>query len=213
MKHLLITRPEHDTATFYISKWSEEIIKEAETKGFKVFDLDKDKARRKNVESYLKSKEIPLLIFNGHGDENSIFGHNDEIIIAKGQNEEILKGKIVYTIACHAAKSLGKECIKKGTKCFIGYKEKFMFYYDANKSASPLKDRWAKPFFVSTNKIPISLIKGNTTKVSKKKAIEEFKRWIIRLRKFKDLEVPFVLKTLLWDMTFLTLLGDENAKV
>ena len=36
---LLITRPEHDVTTHYLSKWSEKIIKEAKNKGKSAIDL------------------------------------------------------------------------------------------------------------------------------------------------------------------------------
>ena len=39
-KSLLITRPDHDCTTNYLSKWSKEIIKEGEDKGITVIDLD-----------------------------------------------------------------------------------------------------------------------------------------------------------------------------
>ena len=43
---LLITRPEHDFTTRYLSKWSEEIIGEAEKKHIEVIDLNGEKAER-----------------------------------------------------------------------------------------------------------------------------------------------------------------------
>ena len=46
-KILLITRPEHDTGTRYLSRWSERIIDEAKNKGVRIIDLHKEQASRK----------------------------------------------------------------------------------------------------------------------------------------------------------------------
>ena len=46
-KLLLITRPEYDPGTHYLSRWSEEIINEANDKGVRVIDLHRQQAERK----------------------------------------------------------------------------------------------------------------------------------------------------------------------
>jgi len=48
-KTLLITRPEHDAGTRYLSKWSEKIIDIAKDKGINVIDLHREKAGRDRV--------------------------------------------------------------------------------------------------------------------------------------------------------------------
>jgi hypothetical protein len=46
MKKLLITLPEHDEATYYLSVWSEPIIKEAEKRGIQVLKLKRERANK-----------------------------------------------------------------------------------------------------------------------------------------------------------------------
>ena len=127
MKKILITLPDHDIVTYYISSWSKEIIKEAERRNILTLRLEGVKANRKNLMSFLKKHNPGFVILNGHGDENSIYGYNEEVLIKIG-DEEILRNKIIYTIACDAAKSLGKSIVKKGGRCFIGYDDKFAFF-------------------------------------------------------------------------------------
>ena len=210
---VLITRPEFDVPTFYLSKWSKYIIKECRSKGTELLDLSKSRSNREEVESMIESHQPNLLVFNGHGDENTIFGHKNKPIIDE-KNLGILKEKIVYTIACKAAKNLGKIAVKNGTKCFIGYSEKFTFIRNPEMVSRPLKDGYAKPFFMSTNKIPISLIKGNTAGESIDRAKNEFRKWMIRIRAEDQIpENDWILRALLWDISSLTLLGEKNYTI
>lgn len=57
----LITRPDHEPTTKYLSAWSEKVIKLAEDKGQKVIDLKSEKATRKEFEGRL-SKLNPSLV-------------------------------------------------------------------------------------------------------------------------------------------------------
>jgi hypothetical protein len=209
MRKLLITLPDHDDATFYISCWSKFIIEEGERKGVKILRLNREKSNRKTLFSFLKTHDPKFLILNGHGDEKAIYGYNDEKIVEKG-DEEIFKQKIVYTIACDAAKSLGESIVKKGGECFIGYREKFEFFIDEGKITNPLEDEKAASFFNATNKIPIGIIKGNSTVESVEKAKKEFRKEIIKWRLSKEPEAPFILFALVWDLNSLTHLGEET---
>ena len=125
-------------------------------------------------------------------------------------DEEVLKGKIIYTIACDAAKSLGKSIVEKGGKCFIGYNRKFVFCMDETKMTRPLEDEKAASFFNATNKIPIDMIKGNSSLDSVEKAKEKFRREIVKWRISKDLEAPFILRALIWDLHSLVHLGEKS---
>ena len=207
-----MTRPEYDTATFYLSNWSKHILRECERRRITVYDLKRKRATRNEVESVITSKNPTFLILNGHGGEKSIYGDENEPIIDLS-NVKLLNKKLIYTIACKAAKKLGRIAVKNDAKCFIGYEEDFVFIINLRKVSKPLKDEFARPFFVSTNKIPISLIKGNSAKESVKRAVNEFRKWIIRVRNYSTPEADWILRGLLWDITFLKLLGNEKAKI
>lgn len=213
MRKLLITRPDHDDATYYLYYWSEEIIRAAEERGFKVFDLAKSKANKENFISYMKSHNPKFVILNGHGSSNKIFGYKDEVLVEEKKDEDILNGKIVYTIACEAAKSLGWSAVGKGCLCFIGYKERFTFFIDERSLSRPTKDRIAESFFISTNRIPVSIVKGNDCGEAVERAREEFKKQIIRWRQSSEAEAPFIINALLTDLVSLTLIGNESEKL
>jgi len=89
-KKLLITRPEHDYGTKYLSAWSTKIIKEALAKGVNVIDLHGNKAKQKEFEGRIKKLDPSLIILNGHGDENTVAGFDNEHIIEKGKNAKYI---------------------------------------------------------------------------------------------------------------------------
>ncbi len=55
MSTLLLTRPEHDDTTYYLSCWCKEAISFAENKNIKVLDLNREKANKKEFESRINT--------------------------------------------------------------------------------------------------------------------------------------------------------------
>lgn len=124
-KTILITRPEHDITTKYLSKWSEKIIKEAKDKGYSVVDLKGDKATRNRFIGTLEKTSPKLVVLNGHGNDNLVSGHDNEPIL--NDSDKAIAGKILYTRACRSARKLGKNSISSGASAYLGYEEDFIF--------------------------------------------------------------------------------------
>ncbi len=213
MSKMLITRPNHDTSTTYLYKWSESLINVAEKNGISVSDFKATKAIRNEIEKFLK-KQIPLLVvFNGHGSEDSICGYKDEVLIKSGENEHLLKSKIIYAVSCNSAKVLGKITVDKGAKCFIGYDDVFVSLYDKNcSSGRELEDNIAKPFLDSSNQVVLSLLNGKKSREAYDKSQSTFRKWI---EYFSSSASPpgseHIVSWLIWDMFCQKLIGDENA--
>lgn len=207
---VLITRPEHDTATFYLSKWTEPLIKECKNKGLNYYDLKGKKANQKTFDSFAISKKPEFFILNGHGTENAVYGQNNEPLLS-AENIGVIGKNIVYSVACEAARKLGS-IIEKTNGIYIGYSQKFIFIVNQNSALRPLRDELAKPFFEATNRVPESIIKGNTVGKAVEKSRETYKKQIVRLRgKAKTFKEELVLKYLLWNLAFLTVKGSMNA--
>lgn len=133
----LITRPRHDPIVTYLFHWGEEIIKLAKNKNILFSDFRDEKANRLNVEQFLEVQNPRLVVFNGHGDAETICGHGDKPIIKKDDNEKLLESKIVYAIACDAARELGKSAVKNGCDAFVGYENIFGFAVDSTRIGTP----------------------------------------------------------------------------
>lgn len=213
-KKLLITRPEHDDTTHYISHWSKNATNVAESKGIKILDLPRERSNIKEVTSMISKQEPILIIFNGHGDEDKITGHKNEPLIIAGKNEHLLKGKIIYSISCKSAKILGPKSIDAGAKSFLGYEDDFIFVYDPKKIVRPLDDDTARLFLEPSNELIISLIKGNSAEEAHKRSKQFFQKSIVKaLSSEATSEETSMARYLWWDMKQQVCLGDPNSSI
>ena len=196
---LLITRPYYDEGTHYLFYWSGELVKEAQNRGLKYFDLQKDKANRKTVQSYLEKQSPDLIIFNGHGDAICVMGDDKKPIISVSDNIYLLKNKKIFVRACSAGKLLGPEAIRVGATGFIGYKEPFWFLYDEEKFQRPLEDDLAKPFFECSNQVGFSLIKGHAIKEANDSSMKLYTKKISEMLSSKSINT-YLIPFLMWNM-------------
>jgi hypothetical protein len=163
-KGIIITLPRHDDVTEYLAQFSKQIENLAIDKNIDLKKLDGKEATQKEFEKVINKLDYKMIVFNGHGNPVSIFGHRDETLIENGLNEFLLYERIVYARSCNSAAILGKECTKNTKEgCFIGYDKPFQFYVDIQWMSNPLKDNTARLFLEPSNLVPISMIKGNSS--------------------------------------------------
>ena len=210
MTEMLITRPEHDKTTHYLSNWSKEIINIAEGKNIKVFDLNREKAIITNVEVRLRKLSCNLTFFNGHGNFNIITGHNNEPIIIGGENENLLKSKIVYAISCKSAKELGPRSVKAGAVSYTGFDDDFIFVYEPENISRPLHDNTAKLFLEPSQLFMKSLIKGNSVREGMDKTKKLLADNFLKALNDNDRDSA---KYLWWDLKHFVSHGDVDAKL
>lgn len=151
-------------------------------------------------------------MLNGHGSSDSIAGQDDEILIKVGENEGLLKDKIVYALSCKTGQVLGPKSVTVGAISYIGYKEDFNFWRNATYSTRPLSDPRAKLFFDSSNQIGLSLLKGHTVKESYLRAKNAFLKNIQQLVVSNSPD-QFIIPDLIWDMVHLDYFGSDRASV
>ncbi len=209
----LITTPDHDDTTAYCSAWSKEVIDLAENKGFTVINLSNKKATKKELEKRLSKHKPEFIMFNGHGDDKSIGGYDDEILVTAGENEYLLKGRIVYALSCYSLYTLGKTADEKGVKAYIGYRFPFAFYLDPSYSTTPLKDKVAKYFFDASNRIPKTIIKGANVGEAVKRSHEKIDEAIDFWKVQDTPDAEWVLAALYTNKMGLGLEGNERATI
>lgn len=208
---LLITRPENDFTTRYLSKWSEKIIKEAKDKGINVIDLWRGKANRNRVISTLEKRDPRLVFLNGHGSDKFVTGHDNKIILQEGDKKAV-SSKIIFARSCKSAKTLGQNAIAEGATTYLGYDEDFWFKYDVTKTRRPLEDETAALFLEPSNHLVIYLLKDHPTGQANNKSKNLFRKNIEKLL----IEGPSAedyesIGCLYWDMIHQVCLGNENA--
>lgn len=198
---LLMTRPDHDDTTFYLSEWAEEVKDIAENiLGKKdVLDLKKERVTKKNFESMIVNNNPTLLFLNGHGDWDAVGGHKNEVILDL-KNMQLLNSTVTYARSCRCAKILGFQAVKQGiSRAFIGYKHDFIFPYDSRRTASPKNDTFCKHVLTASNLVAISLIRGKTPKEAFDASQQAYDFYIKRWVNSKEIEAPTILKYLIWD--------------
>ena len=213
-KKFLITRPKYDIATSYLYDFSEGITKLLrKTKDIHITSIELSDVNRKNFENAL-NKETPKLIFlNGHGDRNSVLGHQDAVILDKN-NVKLAKDSITYALACDSLEDLGKIAITEGAIAYIGYRAKFMIVRDPSRTSSPSKDKNALPFKKACNSMINALVFGNTVEKSIELTKKEYVHSIKSYGTSKDDpygDVPLIRFALAWDLEFLDFEGNPNA--
>lgn len=212
-KSLLITRPEHDLTTRYISKWSERIIEEAKRKNIDITDLHREKANKNRVLGTLKKKAgiKMLVVFNGHGNTDMVTGHDNEPLVTK-DNAGALSAKIVYARSCQSAKVLGKDAVSNGSVVYLGYQEDFIFLIDEDKVMKPLEDVKAALFLEPSNHVIIGLLKGHSAADANSRSKNLFRKNLEKVLAGRtSSEDRYAARFLYWDMTNQVCLGDGSA--
>lgn len=162
---IIITLPNYDLETNYLSCYSQELIKFANDNGKKIIGLKKPLLCKAEFKKRVQTNNPCLIIINGHGDEHTIFCNNfngkEEILIAEYEDNSYLLGKTTFARACSAGASLGKTLAEK-QGCFIGFKIPFVFYADDTYVNNPIKDKRARIFLEPTNELAKSLVKDQS---------------------------------------------------
>ncbi len=209
-KRMLVTLPDHDITTYYLRAWGKKAVKYAEDHSIEVTSLDRDKANRKNVESYLSNLPFGMVFLNGHGDENTVQGYNNEPIIIAGKNESKLKSTITYAISCSSAMNLGDASIKAGAICYVGYAQDFMFTLDESNSTHPLEDKLAGLFLEHTNIFMSAIAKGSSVSEAYDKAKGSLRESIMVAESSGN---RTILSWLLWDYYAFVAKGDISSRL
>ncbi len=209
---LIVTRPQYDLTTRYLSAWAREIINLAEKKGFEVFDLEKERANKKEFVGRIHKTSPEIVFLSGHGTDTAVFGNNDELLVTDSDCE-ILNGRITYSVSCNSAKSLGKNVGKNKNTAYIGYLDKFFFMADRNYLSRPLDDPRAKPFMEASNQVMVSLLKGHTVEEASRRSKDLFQSHYHLLASTTDPNALQVAQLLWWDMEQQDCSGDLQAKI
>ena len=197
---LLLTRPRYDTPTYYLFYWAGLLIDEAKKNSVKVIDLDRSKAKKKKLHSYLAKQPIDTVILNGHGNQKAVAGEDNEIILSTGNGTKLLKNKIIFVRACDAGTILGKEIMQQGARGFIGYVQPFIFPSDKDSFSKPLEDELAAPVLECSNQVGTSLIKGKSAVEAHKDSLDKYTKAIDKYSS-SEAKNSFLLPILLWNMT------------
>ncbi len=209
---MIAIRANHDISTSYLFAFSEEPIKEAETKGFKVAKIEGDEISEATLRSRIKNRKPKFMFFSGHGNDTSLFdNHGKEFIDI--HSADVFKDTVAYTIACNCLVNLGSAAVEKGCGAFIGYKKPFWIARDHKFESTPLKDKIATPIIECSNIIVKSLLKGNNVEEAIRKSNEKAVDNILKLIYSKEPLAPASLQALVYNDEALSFKGEASAKI
>lgn len=91
---VLMTKPRYDDTTAYLSEWSKEITDNCKSRGIKILEIENERVNKIIVENFIKSQNPIFLVFNGHGDPETIYGqHNEPLLNVEDLNKDIVSEK------------------------------------------------------------------------------------------------------------------------
>ncbi len=124
MSDIILIRTDNDTASFYLFSYCDEVIDKARKRGHKVITIDSENVKEGEVITRIKKIKPNFVFLNGHGSNSCFYGQKGEKVITR-EDAFVFKNKLVFARACNCLNGLGKEAVKQGCKCFIGYNSPF----------------------------------------------------------------------------------------
>ncbi len=210
MKKLLITRSRHDLGNQYLYSYSRELIKEAEDHLWQVNRAEDENNNEKEIKTRISKNKPKLVIFNGHGNERTIYGHNDKPAINL-DGTRVLDKTIVFARCCGAIKVLGKKAIKEGCIAFIGYTDDFTIPHVNEYAANPLEDPTAKPVLEVSNTVAKSLIKGSSAEEAVENSRKKAEKLILKMLESNEPYDSPALMALIENQEYLKIEGKLNS--
>lgn len=154
------------------------------------------------------SPRSDVIIGLGHGDENTYYGRGFNPMLQVGQyNPDEVRGKFIKLISCLSGADLGPDMIKNGALAFQGYKEEYVFLFDADYTLSPWRDPVATEFFQPVIDALNLLLDGSTNMDVYNAEVAGYNK------KLEVEENPLAKGMLCQDRDALVYLGEKEAKV
>ena len=124
MKVLAIA-PCFDTASDYSFKWYER-LREAIKDKVELQELLRDMAVRSAFETNVETFNPDAIVFEDHGGEDCLCAQGGQDCVLSLDNVDKVAGKVIYTMACLSARTLGAQAYAQGC-VYVGYVEAFTF--------------------------------------------------------------------------------------
>ncbi|MFA4946719.1 MAG: hypothetical protein WC607_04265 [Candidatus Micrarchaeia archaeon] len=149
-----------------------------------------------------------MVVLNGHGSEDAVFGFNDEPVL-DSENSHLLAGSVSFMRACGCLSKLGKKAVAAKAKAVIGYRGDFWICKVNEYTATPLQDPSARPVLEASNAAPLKLLHGATVEEAVNASKEKTLKAIFRILTREEPYDSGALKALIGNE--ISFEGDGNA--
>jgi len=201
---ILVTCPDYDRMTRYLSAWADKFTEQAKKRGHEVYELKEKSANKAKFHGMIKKNKPAIIFINGHGDKDRVAGQDHEVIV-DSKSASILKGTTVYAVSCKSAQILGAQAIKAGAQGYIGYTEDFILVSQPRKTAHPKDDKTAALFLDPSNQVIAAVSKGHSAQEAVAKGRIGFAQSIsVALNSDVQSDDDKYIPYLMWDRQFLS---------
>ena len=209
---MIIIRAEHDIATKYLYDWCENILDDAQERGFTITKLDGDNISKDTLRGRIRNRQPSLIFFNGHGTTDTLYNNQKEEFITM-DSSDVFNNTIVFARACDSLAELGPKAVENGCHAYMGYKRKFWLAFDDNHACTPLNDPVAKPIIEGSNVVMKELIKGKRVKEAIEKSHDYASKNIMDLIYSKEPLASASLAAIIYNDDALGFEGNGDASV
>lgn len=210
-KRLLLTRSRHDIGNQYLYEYCEEVLKDAESLGWKADSVENEKNNGRELQSRLSKTNPDFIFFNGHGNDGAVFGHKNEALVDSA-SAHVLGNRVVFARSCSALNLLGKEAVKKGCRAFIGYAGQFLIPRTNEYESTPLRDKTARPVLEVSNLVGKLLLKGDTVGQAVDAAQQKAADLMLKMLASQEPYDAATFRALHQNYSVLSFVGDPDAK-
>ena len=181
MTRTLFVRSSFDLATYYLSAYGKLLVDFAIDHGYEVVDLYNDDsqnpARLLRFEAEMEEKKPDILMMLGHGNETVFTGQDLEVLLKVGVNDDIASGVKTNLWGCLAGVSLAPALVSNTTPESYAYTSDWVFLFNPDFEATPLRDPWAKSFFDSALTTGYAMLLGKTPQEVYEATLERYDYW------------------------------------
>ena len=127
MRQVGFTRPLFDEASEYSHKWAGRLIDSVKDKVDVKGDLSGEEATRESVEDILEAYPKMDFVFHDHGAPEGLVQQGGEGYVIDKKNDHLLKGRVVYTVACSWGSDGAIHAWQQGAEVVVCYYDPFAF--------------------------------------------------------------------------------------
>jgi hypothetical protein len=123
---ILAVGPVFDDITRYSRLWLDRL--EGSLKGYAdITDLRAEDATRENFENRVRELDPDIVVYYDHGNEEGLYAQGGRGYVLDQDNLALVKGKVIYTLACLSAYKLGAIANQVYGCVYVGYVKEFAF--------------------------------------------------------------------------------------
>jgi hypothetical protein len=194
----------------YLYAYCDEIISEAQGRGWKVEKSEDDKNTAGDVQLRLEKNKPDFAFFNGHGSKETVCGNMGGVLVGL-DDAHLLSDMIVFARCCEAVGVLGPAAVHAGCRAFIGYGGFFWVPHSDEYESIPARNPAAKPVLEISNIVGKMILKGKSVQEAVDASQEKASELILKTLVSSEPTDAAVFRALYFNSSGLCFVGSAEA--